>query len=222
MSLPIPALPPAPEELPDREFLERLKDYLSGTLSVLREEQRDAVSDGYIACRRYSAAMDAVLRALHDRALRRYLSAAPDLNDRMAVIAVGGYGREELCPKSDIDLLFLHPYKVDRYVESMTEWMLYPLWDLGLEVGYSVRNVKEAVRMAAADDSIRTALLDFRFIAGSAPFFGEAEKEIEKFLFYANADKFIEKKIQEMRSRHAKYGSTVYVLEPNVKEGRGD
>ncbi|HSL91852.1 MAG TPA: [protein-PII] uridylyltransferase, partial [Candidatus Limnocylindrales bacterium] len=144
-----------------------------------------------------------------------------DLHYRMAVIAVGGYGREELCPKSDIDLLFLHPYKMDRYVESMTEWMLYPLWDLGLEVGHSVRNVKETIRMAAADDSIRTALLDYRFITGSEPFFDDAGKEIEKFLFYSNADKFIEKKIREMRTRHAKFGSTVYVLEPNVKEGRG-
>lgn len=221
MSLPFLTLPAAPEELSDREFLEHLKAYLSGTLSDLREELRDAVSDGCLACRRYSGAMDAILRALHDRALKRYLSAAPDLHYRMAVIAVGGYGREELCPKSDIDLLFLHPHKLDRYVESMTEWMLYPLWDLGLEVGHSVRNVKEAVRMAASDDSIRTALLDYRFITGSETFFGDAGKEIEKFLFYSNADKFIEKKIQEMRNRHAKFGSTVYVLEPNVKEGRG-
>jgi [protein-PII] uridylyltransferase len=221
MSLPFLTLPAAPEELSDREFLEHLKAYLSGTLSVLREELRDPVSDGCLACRRYSGAMDAVLRALHSRALKRYRSAAPDLHYRMAVIAVGGYGREELCPKSDIDLLFLHPHKLDRYVESMTEWMLYPLWDLGLEVGHSVRNVKEAVRMAASDDSIRTALLDYRFITGSEPFFGDAGKEIEKFLFYSNADKFIEKKIQEMRNRHAKFGSTVYVLEPNVKEGRG-
>jgi [protein-PII] uridylyltransferase len=221
MSLPFLTLPAAPEDLSDREFLEHLKAFLSGTLSALREELRDAASDGSVACRRYSGAMDSVLRALHDRARRRYLSFAPDLQYRMAVVAVGGYGREELCPKSDIDLLFLHPHKLDRYVESMTEWMLYPLWDLGLEVGHSVRNVKEAVRMAASDDSIRTSLLDYRFITGSEPFFGEAEKEIEKFLFYSNADKFIEKKIQEMRNRHAKFGSTVYVLEPNVKEGRG-
>jgi [protein-PII] uridylyltransferase len=221
MSVPFLSLPPGPEELSDREFLDHLKEYLSGTLSVLRDEQRDAVSDGCDACRRYSGAMDTVLRALYDRARQRFLSAAPDLKYRMAVIAVGGYGREELCPKSDIDLLFLHPHKLDRYVESMTEWMLYPLWDLGLEVGHSVRNVKETVRMAAADDSIRTALLDYRFIVGSAPFFGDAGKEIEKFLFYSGADKFIEKKIQEMRTRHEKFGSTVYVLEPNVKEGRG-
>ena len=221
MSLPVFHLDPGREDLSDREFLEYLKAYLSGTLSVLGEEQRDAKIEGDASCRRYSDAMDTILRALHDRARQRFLATATDQRYQMAVVAVGGYGRRELCPKSDVDLLFLHPYKVDRYVESMTEWMLYPLWDLGLEVGHSVRNVKETVRMAAADDSIRTGLLDYRFVAGSEPFFHGSEKEIEKFLFYAGADKFIGKKIREMRARHAKFGSTVYVLEPNVKEGRG-
>jgi [protein-PII] uridylyltransferase len=221
MSHPLFTLPSADEVLSDREFLEYLKAYLSATLSVLRDEQRDALSDGADACRRYSEAMDAVLRVLHDRGRQRFLSSAPDLKYRMAVVSVGGYGRKELCPKSDIDLLFLHPYKVDRYVEAMTEWMLYPLWDLGLEVGHSVRNIRETIRMASSDDSIRTALLDYRFITGDETFFHDAEKDLEKFLFYSDADKFIEKKIREMRSRHAKYGSTVYVLEPNVKEGRG-
>jgi [protein-PII] uridylyltransferase len=221
MSLPSLTLLPAPGELSDREFLDRLKSFLSETLSVLRDEQRDAASDGIAACRKHSEAIDAVLLALHDRGRQRFLSSAPDLHYRMAVVAVGGYGRQELCPKSDIDLLFLHPYKLDRYVESMAEWMLYPLWDLGLEVGHSVRSVKESIRMAAADDSVRTALLDYRFLVGDETFFADAEKEIEKFLFYSGADGFIEKKIREMRSRHAKYGSTVYVLEPNVKEGRG-
>lgn len=208
-------------ELPDREFRDYLKAFLSGTLSALGKEQRESLCDGNEACRRHSDAMDSILLALHDRSRRKYLASSPDLKYRLAVVAVGGYGRKELCPKSDIDLLFLHPYKMDRYVEVMTEWMLYPLWDLGLDVGHSVRNVKETVRMAAMDDSIRTALLDYRLIAGSEPFFLDAEKELASFLFYTDADKFIEKKIAEMRSRHAKYGSTVYVLEPNVKEGRG-
>lgn len=217
------ALPPESgrDDLSDRDFLEHLKTFLSGTLSVLQAELVDPAAEGIEACRRISSAMDSVLRALHDRARRRFLSSVPDLDYRMAVVAVGGYGRRELCPKSDVDLLFLHPYKVDRYVESMTESMLYPLWDLGLEVGHSVRNVKETVRLAAADDSIRTALLDYRLVGGSEDFFRESEKEIEKLLFYSGADKFIDTKIREMRARHAKYGSTVYVLEPNVKEGRG-
>jgi len=140
---------------------------------------------------------------------------------RMAVVAVGGYGRRELCPRSDVDILFLHSYKVDRYVEAMTESMLYPLWDLGLEVGHSVRNIKETIRLGGEDDSIRTGLLDHRFVAGDLSLYRESARELERFLYFNNGDKFIEKKIREMRARHAKVGSTVYLLEPNVKEGRG-
>ena len=208
-------------DLPDRDFLDYLKAFLSGTLAASREGQRGALAGGARACRDYSRAMDTVLSAIHGRARRRFLASAPDLAYRMAVVAVGGYGREELCPRSDVDLLFLHPYKVDPYVEAMTERILYPLWDLGLEVGHSVRSVKETVRMAGADDSVRTALMDFRFVAGDEAFFGDAAREIEKFLFYAGADRFIDMKLAEMRSRHAKFGETVYVLEPNVKEGKG-
>ncbi len=208
-------------DLSDREFLDYLKSFLAGTLAAVRERQRGALAGGAAGCRAYSGAMDSVLAAVHERARTRYLASAPNLGCRLAVVAVGGYGREELCPRSDVDLLFLHPYKVDRYVEAMTESMLYPLWDLGLEVGHSVRNVKETVRMAAADDSVRTGLMDFRYVAGDESFFGQAAREIESFLFYTDADRFIDKKLVEMRSRHAKFGATVYVLEPNVKEGKG-
>jgi [protein-PII] uridylyltransferase len=212
---------PSRQDLSDRDYIDYLKAFHSGTLSALRASLREGLCEGDDACRRYSDAMDLVLKGLHDRSRRRFLAAAPDVKYRLSVVAVGGFGRRELCPKSDIDLLFLHPYKVDRYVEAMTEWMLYPLWDLGLEVGHSVRNVKETLRMASMDDSIRTALLDYRFVAGSEEFFREGERDLEKFLFFSGADRFIEKKLAEMRTRHAKYGSTVYVLEPNVKEGRG-
>jgi [protein-PII] uridylyltransferase len=207
--------------LSEHDFLDYLKSYLSDTHTAVREELRSGPAGGNDACRKQADAMDNVLRALHDRARERFLSTSPELKYRMAVISVGGYGRRELCPKSDIDLLFLHAYKVDPYVEAMTERILYPLWDLGLDVGHSVRNLNETFRMAAADDSIRTALMDFRLVAGDAPFFRESADQIEKFLFFSDADRFIEKKLAEIRNRHAKYGETVYVLEPNVKEGKG-
>ncbi|NNF84609.1 MAG: bifunctional uridylyltransferase/uridylyl-removing protein, partial [Deltaproteobacteria bacterium] len=221
MSVPLFSAETLRPGLSESEFIDYLKSYLSGTLDAVCEEQRTGSAGGTDACRKYANAMDNVLRALHDRAREKFLSSSPDLKYRMAVIAVGGYGRRELCPKSDIDLLFLHSYKVDPYVEAMMEWILYPLWDLGLDVGHSVRNIKETIKMAAMDDSIRTALLDFRFVAGDETFFRESGDEIEKFLFFNNADQFIEKKLTEMRNRHAKYGETVYVLEPNVKEGKG-
>lgn len=206
---------------PDREFHDYLKEYLSGTLASVREEQRETLAGGIAATRRYSDAVDAVIRALYLRARERFLASASDLQYRLCVASVGGYGRRELCPKSDIDLLFLYPYKVDRYVEAVTESILYPLWDLGMDVGHSVRSVKETIRMAAADDSIRTALMDCRMVAGDEAFYGESVPDLEKFLFYSNADRFIDGKREEMRLRHAKFGATVYVLEPNVKEGKG-
>ncbi|HEX9205929.1 MAG TPA: [protein-PII] uridylyltransferase [Candidatus Deferrimicrobiaceae bacterium] len=219
----LPILQPAalPPDLPDKEFRNRLKEFLHDTRLALREEQRLGICGGLAACRKYSDGIDTVLRALHDRARARFLSSSAGLSCRMAVVAVGGYGRRELCPKSDLDLLFLHHYKVDPYVEAMTESILYPLWDLGFEVGHSVRNVKETVRLGGQDDSIRTALMDHRLVAGDAAFFREAGRELEKFLYYADGDRFIETKIREMRSRHARMGATVYLLEPNIKDGRG-
>ena len=208
-------------DLPDRDFLESLKEFLLGTHIAVREEQRQGLYGGVEACHKISGAMDELLSVLHDRARARFRASASDTSYRMSVVAVGGYGRRELCPHSDVDLLFLHGYKVDRFVESMTEWMLYPLWDLGLEVGHSVRNIKETIRLAGADDSIRTALLDHRLVTGDDSLYGESTRDLDRFLYFQAGDKFIEKKIREMRSRHAKVGSTVYLLEPNIKEGRG-
>jgi len=208
-------------DLPDRDFLDSLKEFLAGTHAAVRESQRQCLCGGAEACRKISDAMDAVLSILHERARGRFRGSAPNASHRLAVVAVGGYGRRELCPHSDVDLLFLHGYKVDRFVEAMTEWMLYPLWDLGLEVGHSVRNIKETIRLAGADDSIRTALLDHRLVVGDDSLYRESTRELDRFLYFHGGDKFIGKKIGEMRSRHAKVGSTVYLLEPNVKEGRG-
>lgn len=221
--MPLPSLSPEllRADLPDRDFLDSLKEFLAGTHVAVREEQRQCLSGGAEACRKVSGAMDAILSILHDRARGRFRASAPDPSHRIAVVAVGGYGRSELCPHSDVDLLFLHGYKVDRFVEAMTEWMLYPLWDLGLEVGHSVRNIKETIRLAGADDSIRTALLDHRLVVGDDSLYRDSTRELDRFLYFQGGDKFIGKKIAEMRSRHAKVGSTVYLLEPNVKEGRG-
>jgi len=208
-------------DLPERDFLDQLKRFLADTHIAVREEQRLCLCGGAEACRKISGAMDAILSILYDRALGRFRASVSDVSHRMAVVAVGGYGRRELCPHSDVDLLFLHGYKIDRFVESMTEWMLYPLWDLGLDVGHSVRNIKETIRFAGSDDSIRTALLDHRLVAGDDSLYIESARELDKFLYFQGGDKFIGKKIGEMRSRHSRVGSTVYLLEPNVKEGRG-
>lgn len=208
-------------ERSDREVVEILKAHLSSALAGALRRQREEQGGGLAACAAWSDAMDGVIRVLYDRSRRKFFSGAPDLKYRLAVVAVGGYGRRELCPRSDVDLLFLHPYKLDRYVEAVTESTLYAMWDMALDVGHGVRSVREAIRMASADDSVRTALLDYRLVAGDPDFFAEAEKEIARFLYFTDSDRFIEKKIGEMSARHGRFGNTVFVLEPNLKEGKG-
>ena len=172
-------------DLPDREFLERAREFLQETHRLLREEQRSCLCGGLAACRKHSNAVDAVVSALHARGRARFLASTPDMRYMMTVLAVGGYGRGELCPKSDVDLLFLYHYKVDWYVEAMTESILYPLWDLGLEVGHSVRNIKETIRLASSDDSIRSALLDYRYVAGDRDLLARGSKELESLVYYS-------------------------------------
>ncbi|MBE0603992.1 MAG: hypothetical protein IH611_10280, partial [Deltaproteobacteria bacterium] len=195
--MPTPSFSPglSRPDLPDREFLDRAREFLQATHVALREGQRSCLCGGLAACRKYSDAVDALVSALHERARARFLSSTPDMKYRMTVIAVGGYGRRELCPKSDVDLLFLYHYKVDWYVEAMTEGMLYPLWDLGLEVGHSVRNIKETIRLASSDDSIRSALLDYRYVAGDRGLLEESSGELDRLVYYAAGDRFIDSKI---------------------------
>lgn len=210
-----------PERLPERELVEILRAPLSEALARALRREREGQEGGRAACAAWAAAMDELIVLLFERARRRFLASAPDLGYRLAVVAVGGFGRRELCPRSDVDLLFLYPYKIDPYVEAMTESILYPMWDLKVDVGHGVGSVREALRLAAADDSARTALLDYRFVAGDAAFFAEAQREIDRFLYFHESDRFIERKVQEMRARRARCADTVCVLEPNVKEGKG-
>ena len=208
-------------DLSDREFLEHAKEFLRETHRLLREGQHSCLCGGIAACRKYTDAIDAIISALYDRGRARFFASAPDIDYRMTVVAVGGYGRRELCPKSDVDLLFLHRHKADWYVEAITESILYPLWDLGLDVGHSVRNMGETVRMALSDYSVRSALLDYRYVVGDQELLAQDSKDLDNLIYYTKGDQFIDGKIAEMRARHEKVGSTVYLLEPHIKDGRG-
>ncbi|MDH5797205.1 MAG: [protein-PII] uridylyltransferase, partial [Paracoccaceae bacterium] len=147
--------------------------------------------------------------------------AAPTESERIAVIAVGGYGRAEMAPYSDVDLLFLTPYKMTPWAESVIESMLYIFWDMHLKVGHSSRTVKDCLRLGKEDYTIRTALLEHRFLAGHAPLAGELHERLRHDLFRNTAADFIEAKLEERAARHRKQGGQRYVVEPNVKEGKG-
>ena len=141
--------------------------------------------------------------------------------ERMCVIAVGGYGRSEMAPFSDVDLLFLMPYKQTPWGESMVESVLYTLWDLRMKVGHSVRTVADCLRLAKGDVTIRTTLLEHRVLWGDRELGAELDQRLWTELFERTGPEFVEMKLAERTERHKRQGSTRYLLEPNVKESKG-
>ncbi|OIR06160.1 bifunctional uridylyltransferase/uridylyl-removing enzyme [mine drainage metagenome] len=166
--------------------------------------------------------IDQLVRIVHDYALQHeYPVGVATTGQIMGVVAVGGYGRGELSPKSDIDLLFLLPYKRTAHAEQVVEYMLYMLWDLGLTVGHSTRTVDECIRQAKADLTIRTALLEARWLWGDEALYDELKRRYRAEVVAGSMEEFVEAKLAERDSRHQKLGEARYVLEPNIKEGKG-
>ncbi len=150
-----------------------------------------------------------------------YPTRVPSEAEHMAVVATGGYGRGLLAPGSDIDLLFLLPYKQTAWGESVAETLLYCLWDMGLKVGHATRSVDESIRQAKADMTIRTALLESRFILGDEKLFNELTTRFDKEVAAGTAREFVAAKLAEREERHRRAGQSRYLVEPNVKDGKG-
>jgi [protein-PII] uridylyltransferase len=138
-----------------------------------------------------------------------------------AIIALGGYGRRELNPLSDVDLMFFCGDLNRDQAEQVAERMLYLLWDLGLDVGYSVRTARDCLSLAGDDITIRTAMLDARLIAGDKDLYKTFKRQVFQQVIGRNTQAFLKQKFLEHQERVAKFGSTVYMLEPNIKEGEG-
>jgi [protein-PII] uridylyltransferase len=153
-------------------------------------------------------------RVLHPRPV-------PTRGERLAVLGVGGYGRGEMAPHSDVDLPFLTPTKITPWVETVVESMLYVLWDLKLKVGHATRTIRDCVKLAGEDVTIRTSLLEQRAICGEAALAQELSETLWAQLFARTAPEFIEAKLAERTERHRKQGGQRYMLEPNVKEAKG-
>ncbi len=171
--------------------------------------------------RAYSFLTDGlVTTALHVASQHLHPLPNPTKGERIALIAVGGYGRGEMAPFSDVDLLFLTPYKITAWAESVIESMLYILWDLKLKVGHSSRTIRDCIRLGSEDFTIRTALLEHRFLAGDADLAASLDTRLRKDLFANGEREFIEAKLDEREKRHRKQGQR-YMVEPNVKEGKG-
>jgi [protein-PII] uridylyltransferase len=178
---------------------------------------------GGTACaERISHLMDEVIRALYDFAVTHvYRSKNPSAAERMAIVAVGGYGRGTLAPGSDIDLLFVLPYKQTPWGEQIVEYVLYMLWDLGLKVGHATRNLDECIRLSRTDTTIRTAVLEARFIWGEEPLYEELVRRFDREVVKDTGADYVQAKLAERDERHRKGGESRYLVEPNVKDGKG-
>ncbi|BBK34807.1 UTP--GlnB (protein PII) uridylyltransferase GlnD [Stella humosa] len=177
---------------------------------------------GAEAARGLAHLMDQVIRVLHDATVSHvHVVSNPTTSERIGIIAVGGYGRAELAPFSDVDLLFLLPWKSTPHTEQVVEYLLYLLWDLGLKVGHSTRSVAECLRQAKADHTVRTALLEARWIWGDQALYGDLRRSYEQEIQSRDAIGFIEAKLAERDERHRRLGDSRYLLEPNLKEGKG-
>jgi [protein-PII] uridylyltransferase len=178
---------------------------------------------GGTACAsRLSYLMDEVIRALYEFATTHvYRSKNPSAAERMAVVAVGGYGRGTLAPGSDIDLLFVLPYKQTPWGEQIVEYMLYMLWDLGLKVGHATRNIDECIRLSRTDYTIRTSILEARFVWGDDAIYKELIRRFDREVVKNSGAEYAQAKLAERDERHRKAGESRYLVEPNIKDGKG-
>ncbi|KAF0213688.1 MAG: UTP-GlnB uridylyltransferase GlnD [Methylocystaceae bacterium] len=182
----------------------------------------EARGSGLACARLISGLEDELIGAIYDYVVRYvYVVDNPTFAERLAIIAVGGYGRGTLAPGSDIDLLFLVPYKQTPWGESVIEAILYILWDLRQKVGHATRSVAECMRQARADMTIRTTLLEARFILGNAELFSEFRESFDREIVRSDTREFVSAKLAERDARVMRAGASRYLVEPNVKEGKG-
>ena len=165
---------------------------------------------------------DEIIRVLYEfTAKHLYLAENPSEAEHMAIVATGGYGRGVLAAGSDIDLLFLLPYKQTAWGESVAETILYCLWDTGLKVGHATRSINECIRQAKADMTVRTALLESRYLLGDHKLYDELVTRFDKEVVQGTGAEFVAAKLAEREERHRRAGQSRYLVEPNVKDGKG-
>ncbi len=204
------------------KILQLLQDALSKGRAEISKRLLKKPSAGHEMAAAQSFLVDQLVRLIHDIAVHhQYPVSNPSSGERIAVMAVGGYGRGEMAPHSDVDIAFLTPHKTTSWTEQAVEAMLYWLWDLGLKVGQSSRSIDEMVRMAKDDLSIRTALLEGRYIWGDTGVYEEAKHRFFNEVVAGTDSSFVAEKLAERDERHKKMGDSRYVVEPNVKEGKG-
>ena len=203
-------------------IIEQLRFALAKGRAEIAERLLRHPSQGYRAAAEQAFLIDQVVRLIFDHVTQKlYPVANRSSSERIAILAVGGYGRGEMAPYSDVDIAFVTPYKRTAWTEQVIEAMLYILWDLGLKIGQSSRSLDETVKMAQDDLTIRTALLESRFIWGDREVYEEASARFWAEVVAKTAPEFVRLKMIERDERHKRMGDSRYVVEPNVKDGKG-
>ena len=201
--------------------LDLLKTTLTDGRAQVRE-RLEAGMKGLAAARALCALQDEIIASLYEFC-RVHVFPSPHHTEaeNICIVAVGGYGRGTLAPGSDIDLLFLLPYKQTPWGESLVEYMLYMLWDLGLKVGHATRSVAECIRLSREDMTIRTTILEARYLSGHEPLYDELMRAFWEELVPGTGREFVRHKLAERDARHAHAGQSRYLVEPNIKESKG-
>ena len=202
-------------------IVDRLKTLVKAARGTARL-QLEADGNGRRCAMGLARFQDELVRLIYDYTVAHvYRATNPSDAERMAVVATGGYGRELLAPGSDIDLLFLLPYKQTPWGESVAEYILYVLWDLGFKVGHATRTVDQCVKLALQDTTIRTSLLDMWLIHGDGDLYAELERRFRDDVIKGSERAFVDAKLAERSERHRRAGESRYKVEPNIKDGKG-
>ncbi|MEM7669826.1 MAG: [protein-PII] uridylyltransferase, partial [Pseudomonadota bacterium] len=210
-----------PDALLD-EIKALLKDALRDGRERVLAHLIDRPAAGLRIARSFAHVTDGIVLACHHFCTRHlHYASIRTKGEQIAVVGVGGYGRGEMAPFSDVDLLFVTPYKQTPWGESVIESMLYILWDLKLKIGHSVRSIADCLRFGENDYTIRTSLLEMRFLCGDRGPYEETERRLWSELFLKTGADFVEAKLLERDTRHTRHGGSRYMVEPNIKEGKG-
>jgi len=204
------------------QIVKLLRDALDTGRAEIARRLEERPSAGHECTGAQSFLIDQIVRVVHDHVTEHvYPVANRSRAERLAILAVGGYGRAEMAPHSDVDIAFITPTRRAPWCEQVIEAMLYYLWDLGLKVGHSSRTVDDTIRMAREDLTIRTALLESRFIWGDRKLDEEASARFWADVVKGSERQFLSEKLAERNARHKRMGDSRYVVEPNIKEGKG-
>ncbi len=198
-----------------------LKEYISCRIQEINDLHKNGASGLHIVSQ-ISNLTDKIISGIYKYELKKYESSHKSpVSDNCTVVAVGGYGRGELNPFSDIDIMFLYKNDAKEAVESVSMAVLYLLWDLKYNIGHSVRTVDDCVKVSCSDFTVRTALMEARIITGSEPLFNEFQTVFSNRVVGRDVKSYIEDRLKHISERYKQYGSSVYLVEPNIKEGKG-